>query len=149
MPDNKSFEQNFNDLKQLAIEEAKKYAHSEIDTDHLLLALTSSDQTPAYQLLGDTVNVEKFRSVLEEITSRTSGEIQLLPTKLSKYAENAYRFAGYRYVNDKTPRLDSSIHLLLGIAEVEMGIAANILRCHEITYSKLLERAEKYRLEKI
>ena len=149
MPDNKSFEQSFNDLKELAIEEAKKYAHSEIDTDHLLLALTSSDQTQAYQFLGDIVNVEKFRSVLEEITSRTSGEIQLPPTKLSKYAENAYRFAGYRYVNDKTPRLDISIHLLLGIAEVEMGIAANILRCHEITYSKLLERAEKYRPEKI
>ena len=72
MPDNKSFEQSFNDLKELAIEEAKKYAHSEIDTDHLLLALTSSDQTQAYQFLGDIVNVEKFRSVLEEITSKTS-----------------------------------------------------------------------------
>lgn len=149
MPDNISFEQSFDNLKELAIEEAKKHGHSEIDTDHLLLALISFGQTPAYQLLGDIVNVKEFKSALEEITSRTTGETPLLPTELSDNAEHAYRFAGYSYVHDKTPRLDHSIHLLLGIAEVENSVAADILRGHDITYSKLSEMAEKYRPEKI
>ena len=89
MPDNISFEQSFDNLKELAIEEAKKHGHSEIDTDHLLLALISFGQTPAYQLLGDIVNVKEFKSALEEITSRTTGETPLLPTELSDNAEHA------------------------------------------------------------
>jgi len=141
----KKTEDRFKDIRELAIEEAKKHGHSEIDTDHLLMAILSPE-SPAYQLLSDLVDIDKFKSELEKTMNKASGEMPLQPSGLSIRADLAYINAGYNYVNnDHEPRLDADIHLLVGITEFEDGIAARLLQKYKVTTSKLLEGAEKYR----
>jgi ATP-dependent Clp protease ATP-binding subunit ClpA len=143
-----TFEQNFEGLKELAIEEAKKWGHSEIDTDHLLAALLDSEDNDAYKILERIVDTSELRKELEQSMSRVSGKIPLLPTELTKQAQSAYEFAGHSYVyDDGRPKLDPSIHFILGIIDQGINSATPFLQKYGITRQKVMEHAEEYRTD--
>src|SRR5437868_6833006 len=110
----------------LAQEEAQRFQHNYIGTEHLLLGLIREQEGVAGRVLRKLgVDIEKARSALESILGRgeriISGEIGLTP-RAKKVIELAV---------DEARRLNHSAigteHLLLGLVREGEGIASTIL----------------------
>src|SRR5713226_2539273 len=110
----------------LAQEEAQRFQHTYIGTEHLLLGLVSEGEGVAARVLS-SLNVEssKIRSAVEFIIGRGDrivlGEIGLTPRtkKVIELAVDEARRLNHHYIGTE--------HLLLGLVREGEGIAAGVL----------------------
>jgi ATP-dependent Clp protease ATP-binding subunit ClpA len=110
----------------LAQEEAQRFNHNYIGTEHILLGLVREGDGVAGRVLWDMgIELTKIRSAVEFIIGRgerqVMGEIGLTPRakKVIELAVDEARRLGHHYVGTE--------HLLLGLIREGEGIAAGVL----------------------
>ena len=110
----------------LAQEEAQRFNHNYIGTEHLLLGLVREGDGVAAKVLSNLgVELNKVRSAVEFIIGRgdrtTSGEIGLTPRakRVIELAVDEARRLNHSYIGTE--------HLLLGLVREGEGIAAGVL----------------------
>src|SRR4029079_11354459 len=109
-----------------AQEEAQRFNHNYIGTEHLLLGLVREGDGVAAKVLSNLgVELNKVRSAVEFIIGRgdraTSGEIGLTPRakRVIELAVDEARRLNHSYIGTE--------HLLLGLVREGEGIAAGVL----------------------
>src|SRR5690242_19860556 len=110
----------------LAQEEAQRFQHNYIGTEHLLLGLVREGEGVAAKVLANLgVELNKVRSAVEFIIGRGDrivlGEIGLTPRakKVIELAVDEARRLNHHYIGTE--------HLLLGLVHEGEGIAAGVL----------------------
>ena len=109
-----------------AQEEAQRFNHNYIGTEHILLGLVRESDGVAAKVLSNLgVDLSKVRAAVEFIIGRGGrtgpGEIGLTPRakKVIEFAVDEARHLGHSYVGTE--------HLLLGLLREEEGVAAGVL----------------------
>ena len=110
----------------LAQDEAQRFNHNYIGTEHLLLGLVREGEGVAAKVLENlSVELAKVRQAVEFIIGRGErpvlGEIGLTPRakKVIELAIDEARRLGHNYIGTE--------HLLLGLVREEGGIASGVL----------------------
>src|SRR5919199_534947 len=123
----------------LAQEEAQRFNHNYIGTEHLLLGLVREGDGVAAKVLSNLgVELTKVRSAVEFIIGRgerqVMGDIGLTPRakKVIELAVDEARRLGHHYIGTE--------HLLLGLIREGEGIAAGVLESLGVNLEKV--RAE-------
>lgn len=119
----------------LAQEEAQRFQHNYIGTEHLLLGLVREGEGVAAKVLHDLgVDLQKVRSSVEDIIGRgdriVQGEIGLTPRakRVIELAVDEARRMNHHYIGTE--------HLLLGLIREGEGIAAGVLESLGVTLEK-------------
>ncbi|HET8524306.1 MAG TPA: ATP-dependent Clp protease ATP-binding subunit [Thermomicrobiales bacterium] len=120
----------------LAQEEAQRFNHNYIGTEHLLLGLVREGDGVAARVLGNMgVQLPKVRSAVEFIIGRGEqapmGEIGLTPRakKVIELAVDEARRLNHHYIGTE--------HLLLGLVREGEGIAAGVLESLGVNLEKV------------
>ncbi len=120
----------------LAQEEAQRFNHNYIGTEHLLLGLVREGDGIAARVLGNLgVQLPKVRSAVEFIIGRGEsmimGEIGLTPRakKVIELAVDEARRLNHHYIGTE--------HLLLGLVREGEGIAAGVLESLGVSLEKV------------
>ena len=120
----------------LAQEEAQRFNHNYIGTEHLLLGLVREGDGIAARVLSNLgVQLPKVRSAVEFIIGRGEtmimGEIGLTPRakKVIELAVDEARRLNHNYIGTE--------HLLLGLVREGEGIAAGVLESLGVSLEKL------------
>ena len=121
---------------QLAQEEAHRFNHNYIGTEHLLLGLVREGDGVAARVLSNMgVQLPKVRSAVEFIIGRgetmVTGEIGLTPRakKVIELAVDEARRLNHHYIGTE--------HLLLGLVREGEGIAAGVLESLGVNLEKV------------
>jgi ATP-dependent Clp protease ATP-binding subunit ClpA len=127
----------------LAQEEAQRFNHNYIGTEHLLLGLVRDGDGVAAKVLSNLgVELNKVRSTVEFIIGRGDrivlGDIGLTPRskQVIALAADEARLLGHQYIGTE--------HLLLGLVREGEGIAAGVLESLGVNLEKV--RAETLRV---
>ncbi|MDP7485470.1 MAG: Clp protease N-terminal domain-containing protein, partial [Dehalococcoidia bacterium] len=120
----------------LAQEEAQRFNHNYIGTEHILLGLVRETEGVAARVLSN-LNVElvKVRSAVEFIIGRgerpTPGEIGLTPRakKVIELAVDEARRLNHSYIGTE--------HLLIGLMREGEGVAAGVLESLGVSLEKV------------
>ena len=127
----------------LAQEEAQRFNHNYIGTEHILLGLVRETEGVAARVLSSlTVDLSKVRSAVEFIIGRgekpAQGEIGLTPRakKVVELAVDEARRMNHTYIGTE--------HLLIGLLREGEGVAAGVLESLGVTLDKV--RAETHRI---
>src|SRR5213076_81552 len=120
----------------LAQEEAERFQHNYIGTEHLLLGLVREGEGVAAKVLSNLgVELNKVRSAVEFIIGRGDrivlGEIGLTPRakKVIELAVDEARRLNHHYIGTE--------HLLLGLVREGEGIAAGVLESLGVNLEKV------------
>src|SRR6201987_4321621 len=120
----------------LAQEEAQRFNHNYIGTEHLLLGLVREGEGVAAKVLSNLgVELNKVRSAVEFIIGRGDrivlGEIGLTPRakKVIELAVDEARRLNHHYIGTE--------HLLLGLVREGEGIAAGVLESLGVNLEKV------------
>src|SRR5216110_3660568 len=120
----------------LAQEEAQRFQHNYIGTEHLLLGLVREGEGVAAKVLANLgVELNKVRSAVEFIIGRGDrtvlGEIGLTPRakKVIELAVDEARRLNHHYIGTE--------HLLLGLVREGEGIAAGVLESLGVSLEKV------------
>src|SRR5919202_880703 len=120
----------------LAQEEAQRFNHNYIGTEHLLLGLVREGEGIAAKVLGNLgVELNKVRSAVEFIIGRGDrmviGDISLTPRakKVIELAVEEARRLNHNYIGTE--------HLLLGLVREGEGIAAGVLESLGVSLEKV------------
>ena len=127
----------------LAQEEAQRFNHNYIGTEHILLGLVrETDGVAARVLASLNIELSKVRSAVEFIIGRgdraASGEIGLTPRskKVIELAVDEARRLNHHYIGTE--------HLLIGLMREGEGVAAGVLESLGVSLEKV--RAETNRI---
>jgi ATP-dependent Clp protease ATP-binding subunit ClpC len=127
----------------LANEEAQRFNHNYIGTEHILLGLVRETDGVAAKVLSNLgVELDKVRSAVEFIIGRhekpTSGEKGLTPRtkKVVELAVDEARRLNHNFIGTE--------HLLIGLLREGEGVAAGVLESLQVTLDKV--RAETSRI---
>src|SRR6266699_803955 len=137
MPDRfDKFTERARKVLQLAQEEAQRFNHNYIGTEHLLLGLVREGEGVAAKVLSNLgVELNKVRSAVEFIIGRGDrivlGEIGLTPRakKVIELAVDEARRLNHHYIGTE--------HLLLGLVREGEGIAAGVLESLGVSLDKV------------
>lgn len=127
----------------LAQEEAQRFNHNYIGTEHILLGLVRESEGVAARVLANLgTELSKIRSAVEFIIGRgerpSPGEIGLTPRakKVIELAVDEARRLNHHYIGTE--------HLLIGLMREGEGVAAGVLESLGVTLDKV--RAETSRI---
>ena len=120
----------------LAQEEAQRFNHNYIGTEHILLGLVRENEGTAAKVLGGlSIELNKIRSAVEFIIGKgdtaASGEIGLTPRakKVIELAVDEARRLNHHYIGTE--------HLLIGLMREGEGVAAGVLESLGVTLDKV------------
>jgi excisionase family DNA binding protein len=129
------FNERAGKVLSLAQEEAQRFNHNYIGTDHLLLGLVREGDGVAAKVLNNLgVELNKVRSAVEYVIGQGDrvalGEIGLTPRakKVLELAVDEARRLGHHYIGTE--------HLLLGLVREGEGIAAGVLESLGVNLEK-------------
>src|SRR5438067_548578 len=121
---------------QLAQEEAQRFNHNYIGTEHILLGLVREGDGVAARVLNNLgIELHKVRSAVEFIIGRgdrmVMGEIGLTPRakRVIELAVDEARRLNHHYIGTE--------HLLLGLVREGEGIAAGVLESLGVSLNKV------------
>ncbi len=121
---------------QLAQEEAQRFNHNYISTEHILLGLVREGDGVAARVLNNLgVDLDKTRAAVEAITERgdrmVMGEIGLTPQakRTIELAVDAARHLNHHYIGTE--------HLLLGLTHLDDDRTAQIFKSLSISAEKV------------
>ena len=127
----------------LAQEEAQRFNHNYIGTEHILLGLVRETEGVAARVLSSlAVDLTKVRSAVEFIIGRgekpPQGEIGLTPRakKVVELAVDEARRMNHTYIGTE--------HLVIGLMREGEGVAAGVLESLGVTLDKV--RAETHKI---
>ena len=120
----------------MAQEEAQRFNHNYIGTEHILLGLVRENEGTAAKVLGGLgIELNKIRSAVEFIIGKgdtaASGEIGLTPRakKVIDLAVDEARRLNHHYIGTE--------HLLIGLMREGEGVAAGVLESLGVTLDKV------------
>ena len=120
----------------LAQEEAQRFNHNYIGTEHILLGLVRENEGTAAKVLGGLgIELNKILSAVEFIIGKgdtaASGEIGLTPRakKVIELAVDEARRLNHHYIGTE--------HLLIGLMREGEGVAAGVLESLGVTLDKV------------
>ena len=125
-------------VMQFAQEEAQRFQHNYIGTEHLLLGLIREDGGVAAKVLKSfNIDLEKVRQAVEQIIGRgrgdrpVSGEVGLTPRakKVIELAVDEARSLNHHYIGTE--------HLLLGLLREGQGIGARVLESSSLSLQQV------------
>ena len=126
----------------LAQEEAQRFNHNYIGTEHILLGLVRETEGVAARVLSSlSVDLSKVRSAVEFIIGRgdkpAQGEIGLTPRakKVVELAVDEARRMNHTYIGTE--------HLLIGLLREGEGVAAGVLESLGVTLDKVRTETHK------
>ena len=126
----------------LAQEEAKRFNHNHIDTEHILLGLLKEKEgVAATVLINLGIDLSKAITAVEFIISKRdksgTGEIGLTPRakKVIELAVDEARRLNHNYIGTE--------HLLIGLLREGEGVAAGVLDSLQVNLDNLREQTEK------
>ena len=118
-----------------AQEEAQRFGHNYIDTEHILLGLIAEEDSVASKVLANLgVLPNKIRAAVEFVVGRgersTIGEVGLTPRakRVIELAVDEARRMNHSYIGTE--------HLLLGLLREREGAAVGVLESFGITFEK-------------
>src|SRR3989475_1755767 len=124
---------------QLAQEEAQRFNHNYIGTEHLLLGLVREGEGVAAKVLANLgVDLNKVRSAVEFIIGRgertVTGDIGLTPRakKVIELSVEEARRLNHNYIGTE--------HLLLGLVREGEGIAAGVLESLGVSLERVRQQ---------
>jgi len=127
----------------LAQDEAQRFKHNYVDTEHILLGLVREEEGAAAKILVKLgISLSKVRSAVEFIIGRGqkpgTGEIGLTPRakRVIELAIDEARHLGHNYIGTE--------HLMLGLLHEGEGVAAGVLSSLGVTLEQA--RAEATRV---
>src|SRR5205814_1005184 len=127
---------------QLAQEEAQRFNHNYIGTEHLLLGLVREGEGVAAKVLANLgVDLNKVRSAVEFIIGRgertVTGDIGLTPRakKVIELSVEEARRLNHNYIGTE--------HLLLGLVREGEGIAAGVLESVGVNLARVRHETER------
>ena len=130
------FTERAREVLRLAQEEAQRFQHNYIGTEHLLLGLLREGEGVAAKVLSNLgVDLNKVRSTIEFIIGRGDrfvlGQIGLTPRakKVIELAVDEARRLNHHYIGTE--------HLLLGLVREGEGIAAGVLESLGVNLEKV------------
>ena len=119
-----------------AQDEAQRFGHNYIGTEHLLLALVREEEgVAAHVLIGLGIELGKVRTAVEFIIGRgdrpATGEVGLTPRakRVIELAIDEARRLGHDYIGTE--------HLLLGLLREGEGVAAGVLESMGVNLDKV------------
>jgi ATP-dependent Clp protease ATP-binding subunit ClpC len=137
------FSERARKVLSLAQEEAQRFNHTYIGTEHVLLGLVRESDGVAARVLSNLgIELTKVRSAVEFIIGRgerqAPGEIGLTPRakKVIELAVDEARRLNHQYIGTE--------HLLIGLMREGEGVAAGVLESLGVTLDKI--RAETSRI---
>ena len=137
------FSERARKVLSLAQEEAQRFNHNYIGTEHILLGLVRETEGVAARVLANLgVDLNKVRSAVEFIIGRgdkpAQGEIGLTPRakKVVELAVDEARRMNHTYIGTE--------HLLIGLLREGEGVAAGVLESLGVNLEKV--RAETHRV---
>ncbi len=138
------FTEQARNVFSLAQEEAQRFNHNYIGTEHLLLGLVREGDGIAARVLGSLgVPLSKVRSAVEFIIGRGDGLVVGEPG-LTPRAKKVIELA-----MDEARRLKSDSigteHLLLGLVREGEGIAAGVLESLGVSLERVRQQVMQYR----
>lgn len=118
---------------QLANQEAQRFNHEYIGTEHILLGLSKEGGVASMVLRAHNIDIRTIRLAIEQLvcpgleTGVTMGKRPSTPRakKVIEYAMQEARTLGFNYVGTE--------HILIGLLIEQEGIAANVLRSSGVT----------------
>ena len=126
----------------LAQEEAQRFNHNYIGTEHILLGLVRETEGVAARVLANLgVDLNKVRSAVEFIIGRgerpAQGEIGLTPRakKVVELAVDEARRMNHTYIGTE--------HLLIGLLREGEGVAAGVLESLSVTLDKVRSETQR------
>ena len=127
-PNYERFTERARKVMQLANQEAQRFNHEYVGTEHILLGLVKEGSGVAANVLKNLdVDLRKIRFEVEKLVQSgpdmvTMGKLPLTPRakKVIEYAIEEARSLGHGYVGTE--------HLLLGLLREPEGVAAQVLR---------------------
>ena len=136
------FTQRARKVMQLAQEEAVRFQHNYIGTEHLLLGLVREGEGVAAKVLKSfDVDLKKVRRAVEQIIKRgehsVSGEVGLTPRakKVIELAVDEARSLNHHYIGTE--------HLLLGLLREGDGIGTGVLESFGLSLQEVRARTMK------
>ena len=137
------FSERARKVLSLAQEEAQRFNHNYIGTEHVLLGLVRETEGVAARVLANlSVDLSKVRSAVEFIIGRgekaAQGEIGLTPRakKVVELAVDEARRMNHTYIGTE--------HLMIGLLREGEGVAAGVLESLGVTLDKV--RTETHRI---
>ena len=126
----------------LAQEEAQRFNHNYIGTEHILLGLVRETEGVAARVLANLgVDLNKVRSAVEFIIGRgekpSQGEIGLTPRakKVVELAVDEARRMNHTYIGTE--------HLLIGLLREGEGVAAGVLESLSVNLDKVRSETQR------
>ena len=127
----------------LATQEAKRYNHEYIGTEHILLGLVSEREGLGIQVLQNAaIDIDTLRKKIEKLVKSGSGMAYLgkLPQtprakKVIEWSIDEARALEQRDIGTE--------HLLLGLLQVKDGVACQVLNACGMTYEKAHRQVSK------
>ena len=120
----------------LAQEEARRFNHNYIGTEHILLGLVREEEGMAARVLSNLgIGLNKVRAAVEFIIGRgegaTQGDVGLTPRakRVIELAVDEARFLGHQYIGTE--------HILLGLLREGEGVAAGVLESLGVTVERV------------
>ena len=136
------FSERARKVLSLAQEEAQRFNHNYISTEHILLGLVRESEGVAAKVLSNLgVELSKVRSSVEFIIGRgerpATGEIGLTPRakKVIELAVDEARRLNHHYIGTE--------HLLIGLMREGDGVAASVLETLGISLDKVRAETSK------
>ena len=134
-----TFTERARKVLRLAQEEAQRFQHNYIGTEHLLLGLVRESEGVAGKVLTSLgVDLEKVRKAVEDIIGRgdriVHGEIGLTPRakKVIELAVDEARLLDHHYIGTE--------HMLLGLIREGEGIGARVLESFGLSLQEVREK---------
>jgi ATP-dependent Clp protease ATP-binding subunit ClpC len=120
----------------LAQEEARRFNHNYIGTEHILLGLVREEEGMAARVLSNLgIGLNKVRAAVEFIIGRGEGsgqgDVGLTPRakRVIELAVDEARFLGHQYIGTE--------HILLGLLREGEGVAAGVLESLGVTVERV------------
>ena len=136
------FSERARKVLSLAQEEAQRFNHNYIGTEHILLGLVRETEGVAARVLANLgVDLNKVRSAVEFIIGRgerpAQGEIGLTPRakKVVELAVDEARRMNHTYIGTE--------HLLIGLLREGEGVAAGVLEGLSVTLDKVRSETQR------
>ncbi len=128
------FSMRVSQVLQFAREEALRFGHDYIGTEHILLGIIRLGDGLAVQILQNQgCDLDEVREAIEEMVDASKGTMKLGAIPFTKRAEKVLKAS---YIEGKGYSSDviGTEHLLLALLKEDDAMAANVLQSFNVTY---------------
>jgi hypothetical protein len=134
---------------KLAADEARRFQHSYVGTEHLLLGLMLEGSCQAHGTLARLgVSVDNVRAEIEKLVCRGTAPVADVEIPLTPRARRVVQFA-YEEAAIVNQTLAGPEHLLIGLIREPEGVAGQVMRNLGLSLRRVWEESLKVRLSLI